>query len=167
MKLFIPMPVRSVALLFLLSLSSLAQKGPDLPADHPEVYYSFFFFIEGFGRWLDARAIQAPDKQDALVASAARYLKVDIKELPKLISACELVVADLRKINDEAHLYRAGEIANGRTPNAGTVQSFEERRQLGIRDGISRLQNILSEASWKGVHAHINGTHRAMLHQIR
>lgn len=153
----------SLVLLTMIATHAVGQKQPPLPTDDPELYYSFFFFMEDFGEWLDMRAVQASDRQAALTASAARYLKVDVDDLPALISSCQSTAADLRIISNDARQYWVSESAKGRHPDPASLRSFEAKRQTAIQDGIDRLQRTLSKSSWTGIHSHINGTHRAMM----
>jgi hypothetical protein len=166
MRITKPTASRIMALVLFLSatVSAQNQKKPDLPADHPDVYYSFFFFMDDFGNWLNLRATQQPAKQAALLASAARYLQVDVKELPKLISTCQSVTADLRQVSNDAHQYSTNASVQGKAPEPGVLQSYEAKRQATIQNGISQVQQALTPISWNGVHSHINGTHRASIH---
>jgi hypothetical protein len=154
----------SIIPLVFLAAQAQAQAPATLPPDHPDVYYSFFFFMEDFGKWLDLRATQAPERREALFASAARYLKVDAKELPALTSACQSVASSLRQINRDAHQYRTRIIAAGGKPDPAVTESYEASRQAAIQTGTLEIRSALSPASWSGLHSHINGTHRALIH---
>jgi len=121
------------------------------------------FFVEDFAKWLDIHAAQAPSKQAALLASAAPYLKVDMKELPALISASRSAAGEQRQINSDAQRFWTEEAAKGKEPDRGIAQSFEAKRQAAIQSEISQVKQALSPASWNGVHSHINGTYRASL----
>jgi hypothetical protein len=86
--------VAVLAVCFVLAAGvALGQKESPLPADHPEIYYSFFFFMENFSQWLDARAQEAPARKVKLMESAARYLKVDVSEIPKIAAECQAATA--------------------------------------------------------------------------
>ena len=154
-----------LAILSLLVVPSVVgqTKGALPPLDHPEVYHSFFFFMEDFGKWLDNRAQQDPANKAKLMESAARYLKVDVSELPKVVGACQSVASKLRQIDIEAHQYWIGESVNRRTPDSGKLSSFAVQRQTAIDDGTDQLKQVLSSAGWNGLRSHINGEHRASI----
>jgi hypothetical protein len=76
-----------------------------LTANSPELFEAFFRFHEDFNRWSDQRkaanALEAP----SLDAALARELKLDRADLGKLTAVTQSVMADLRKIDDEAKAY--------------------------------------------------------------
>ncbi|HEY3840607.1 MAG TPA: hypothetical protein VGL72_28740 [Bryobacteraceae bacterium] len=149
------------ALFAAIAAPTFGQNKGGLPRDHPELYYSYFLFIEGFGNWLDSQGAQAPGSQAKLMASAARYLKIDVRELPTLIATCRSVSANLRQIGEDSRRALADEAAAGKGRDLLALQVRADRRRAAIQDGISQLQQALSAAGWNAVHAHINGAHRA------
>jgi hypothetical protein len=154
----------SMVLCMLVPMSGFGQReAAALPSDDPEVYHSFFFFMENFGQWLDARALQVPAKRANLMASAARYLKVDVSELPKLVAHCRSVSATLRQIDAEALQYWTAQPGEGKAPDNAILRQFAARRQDAIQAGTQQLAQVLSPASWSGVHTHINGAHRSSI----
>jgi len=142
---------------------AFSQKKATLPPDHPEVYYSYFFFIEGFGDWLDAQAGQGPAKKSQVMASAARYLKIDVNELPRLIATCRLVTAKLRQLDGDSRRESAAATANGQGHDPWAAQARAAKRQAAIENGVAQLQQALSATSWSAVYGHINGAHRASI----
>jgi len=139
------------------------QRAPDLPPDHQELYYSFFMFTASFGQWLDLEVQKAPERKSELMQSAARYLKVDVKELPRLIDECKAAAAALQKIENDAHQRWNDESnrATGHDPSAH--DAFIVSRQAAIQAATAELKQALSEASWNGLSSHINGEHRLHL----
>lgn len=156
--------IATTAILFLAAASTMpGQQATVLPADHPEVYYSYFFFMENFGNWLDATAAQTPGEQAKLMASAARYLKIDVSELPKLIATCRLVTASLRQVASDNRQMSATASAGGQARNVPISQALAAKREAAIMEGVAQLQRALSAASWNAVQAHMNGAHRAAI----
>ncbi len=143
----------------ILAAAMFGQKGPP-PPDDPEVHYSFFVFMDGFGQWLDARAQENPARKTKLMESAGRYLKISPAELPKVIDACRSAVAELKAIETQSQANWRGDVQNGKTPDNARAQQFEAMRQAAIQAGRLRLQQALSAASWSSLQAHINGEHR-------
>ncbi len=137
----------------------IGQKGPP-PEDDPEVNYSFFVFMDGFGQWLDGRVQANPARKAKLMESAARYLKISPAELPKVIDACRSTIVELKNIEAQSQAYWRGEVQNGRAPESVRARQFVAMRQATIQVGRVRLQQALSPASWSGLQAHINGEHR-------
>ena len=89
--------------------------------------------MEEFGKSLDARgATLSTSNKTKLMQSAARYLKVDVSELPKLTAACQTVTARLRQIGIEAQQYRDGESKNHRDPDRDIVLNFEAQRRAAV-----------------------------------
>ena len=85
---------RIVAALAALSFAgSAADQKTHPPQDDPVLYSSFFFFMEDFGAWLDARVAAAPASKTKLMQSAARYLHIDPTELPKVTATCRSLAA--------------------------------------------------------------------------
>jgi len=147
---------------FLSTAGAFGQQKTLLPVDHPELYASYFFFMEEFGKSLDARgATISPANKTKLMQSAARYLKVDATEVDKLTVTCQTVTARLRQIGVEDAQYREGESKNHRAPEKKIIQKFEAERQAAIQDGIKQMKQVLSAKGWSGLQAHINGEHRA------
>ena len=142
-------------------IASSQQQAPLLPADDPRVYSSFFFFMETFASWLDTRVAAVPASRTKLMQSAARYLNVDVSELPKVSATCQLVAAKLRQIGVSARQYWEVESNSHRAPDVTRVRDFEAQRQSAIQDGISELQRELSTSGWNGLREHVNGVHRA------
>jgi hypothetical protein len=101
-----------VALCLSFAVRGFGQQAVLLPVDHPEVYSSFFFFVEDFSAWLDARAVKTPANKTKLMESAARYLKVDVSELPKVTARCRSVAATLRQTSSDRQKYWEGETQN-------------------------------------------------------
>jgi hypothetical protein len=162
--------VRSTALLaaawLLFAATTSAQKGPP-PADDPEVHYSFFVFIDGFGQWLDSRVQANPAREVKLKESAARYLKITPAELPRVIDACRTTVAELKGIEAQSQAYWRGEVQKGKAADTARTQQFEALRQAAIQAGRVRLQQALSPASWTALQSHINGEHRLGIQRNR
>lgn len=142
------------------------QKGPP-PQDDPEVHYSFFVFMDGFGQWLDGRVQANPARKTKLMESASRYLKITPAELPKVIDACRSAVTELKAIEAQSQAYWRGEVQKGKAPDNARAQQFAAMRQAAIQTGRVRLQQALSPASWSGLHVHINGEHRLGIQRNR
>jgi hypothetical protein len=128
----------------------LGQKGPP-PQDDPEVHYSFFIFMDGFGQWLDGRAQANPARRTTLMESAARYLKISPAELPKVIAACRTAVSELKAIETQSQAYWRGEVQKGKAPENVRAKQFEAMRQAAIQTGRT----------------HINGAHRLRIQRNR
>jgi hypothetical protein len=143
----------------MLAATIFGQKGPP-PADDPEVHYSFFVFMDGFGQWLDGRVQANPARKTKLMESAARYLKITPAELPKVIDASRTAVKELKAIEAQSQTYWRGEVQKGSAPDNARARQFEALRQAAIQTGRVRLQQALSPASWSGLRSHINGEHR-------
>lgn len=141
--------------------AGFAQPGKQLAVDDPELYSSFFFFMEDFSGWLDSRGAANPAAKTKLMQSAARYLKVNVNELPNVTASCRSAAANLRQISVDARGYQDGEAKNGRAPDVAMMAQFEAKRQAAIQSGTAQLKQTLSAASWNGLHSHINGEHRA------
>ena len=163
MQVFSSETTTSAALFVLAGVCFGAEPQARLQKDHPELYSSFFFFVEDFSKWLDARVTQIPANKTKLMQSAARYLKVDPSELPKLTAFCRSVAATLRQIGGDGQKYWDGEQKLQHSPDAEKMRQFSVKRQAAIQAGIDQLKNQLSKASWDGVYAHINGKHRASI----
>jgi hypothetical protein len=146
---------------------ALAQKEPDLQPDDPELYYSFIFFMEDFGKWLDANNQQRPAHKADLMRSAARYLKVDANELPKLVATCSTLAATIRQLENQARSDAQIAFKNGNPPDYPARQAFAAKRQAAIQDATSQIQAALSHGSWDRLRSHINGEHRASLHRLQ
>ena len=142
------------------------QKAPPLP-DDPEVHYSFFVFMDGFGQWLDTRVQASPARTTKLMESAGRYLKISAVELPKVIAACRSAVAELKLIEVQSQDYWRGEVQKGKAPDNARTRQFEAMRQAAIQAGRVRVQQALSPASWSSLQAHINGEHRLGIQRNR
>ena len=158
-------PCKLLICLLLTSEMWAEKKAP--PMDDPEVHYSFFFFMDGFGQWLDARIQADPSRKTKLMESAGRYLKIDPAELPGAITLCRTAVAELKAIQAQAEAYWRGETKNGNNPDKGHSQQFEAMRQTSIQAGRVRLQQSLSVSSWTGLQSHINGEHRLKIQSFR
>jgi hypothetical protein len=156
-----------LAFLGLFAVPSPGQTKRKLPPDDPELYSGFFFFVENFAGWLDARQAAIPASKARLTQSAAaHYLNVDMNELAKVTARCRAVAANLRQIGLEAQQYWQGEVKNHRSPDAATVRQFAARRQAAIQAGINQLKQELSSGSWKGLQTHINNEHRTGLQVV-
>lgn len=151
-------PLAAVSFL-MLAAATFGQKGPP-PPDDPEVHYSFLIFMDSFGQWLDTRVQANPARKAKLMESAGRYLKITPAELPKVIEACRVAVAELKAIESQSQQYWRGEVQKGKVPDKGRAQQFETMRQAAIQAGRVRLQQALSPATWVSLQAHINGEHR-------
>jgi len=156
----------AVASWLMLAAPMLGQKGPP-PQDDPEVHYSFFVFIDGFGQWLDDRIQANPTRRAKLMESAARYLKITPAELPKVIAACRTAVSELKAIEAQSQAHWRGEVQKGKAPDNARARQFETMRQAAIHGGRARLQQALSTAGWSGLQAHINGEHRLGIQRNR
>ncbi len=156
----------SVACWLTLVAPVFGQKGPP-PQDDPEVHYSFFVFMDGFGQWLDGRTQANPARKTKLLESAAGYLKITPDELPKVIAACRTAVSDLKAIEAQSQAYWRGEVQTGKAPDTVRAKQFESMRQAAIQTSRVRLQQALSSASWRGLQAHINGDHRLGIQRNR
>jgi hypothetical protein len=156
----IQLAVLTVLILAVANPGFAQQKGPDLPPDHPEVYYSFFMFMDNFGQWLANEAEKNPAHAAVLNQSAARYLNVDVKELPSLIDYCRMSAAAIRTAEDG---HRTG-VSGGIRSAAGADPSLREaliaNRQAAIQSATDGLRRLLSAKSWSGLSAHINVEHR-------
>lgn len=156
-----PVHVRIAAVLAVLCLFPAVgrgQKEPGLPPNHPELYYSFILFMEDFGRWLDTRSQQlSPQKRTELMASAARYLKVDASDIPKIVATCQSFATRLGQIEQAARQYWLEEKKQGRTPDAAVLKEHSGRREAAIHAGSAQLRAVLSQTSWDGVQRHVNG----------
>lgn len=142
------------------------QKAPP-PPDDPEVHYSFFVFMDGFGQWLDTRVQASPARTNKLMESAGRYLKISPAELPKVIAACRSVIAELKIIEAQSQQYWRAEVQNAKTPDKAKAGQFEAMRQAAIQTGRIRVQQALSPASWNSLQTHINGEHRLGIQRNR
>jgi hypothetical protein len=144
-----------------LLLASLAygQRNPP-PPDDPEVHYSFFVFMDGFGQWLEARAQENPARRTRLMESASRYLKITPADLPKVIAACRASAVELKAIEAQSKEYWQSEVQKKKIPDNAKARQFEAMRQAAIQAGRTRLQQALPPGSWTGLQAHINGSHR-------
>ena len=124
------------------------------------LYGSFFFVMEDFSAWLDARGVTVPANRTKLMQSAARYLHIDVSELPKVSATCQSFAATIRRINTNARSYVDSSVSGKKLPEPALLRGFEAQRQAAIQSGISQLRQQLSVASWNGLTAHINGEHR-------
>lgn len=154
------------AIWLMLASMIFAQKGPP-PPDDPEVHYSFFVFMDGFGQWLDARSQANPARKLKLMDSASRYLKITPAELPKVIDACRLTLIELKAIEAQSQEYWRGEMEKGNNPDSSRVRQFDAMRQAAIKTGQARLQQALSPTSWGSLKVHINGEHRLRVYRNR
>jgi len=93
--------------------------------------------------------------------SAARYLRVDVTELPKLTAACQTVTARLRQIGNDAQQYRESESKSQKDPDRDIVLNFEAQRRAAIQDDINQMRQVLSAKGWSGLQTHINGEYRS------
>lgn len=150
--------VLSVAGLFQAGLAT-AQQVIHPAKDDPSLYASFFFVMENFSTWLDARGAALPANKAKLMQSAARYLHIDVNELPKVSATCQSFAAMIRQINTNAR-NSVSSAEKNKLPNLATLHGFEAQRQAAIQAGINQLRQQLSAASWNGLTAHINGDHR-------
>jgi hypothetical protein len=121
--------------------------------------------MEDFGGWLDTRAQQLPASRNQLMASAARYLKIDVNELPRVLAACRVSAAALRQIESDAHQNWLEQSKDGKLPDVAIVQGFVAKRQAAIRSGADQLRAALSVNGWSGLQGYINGEHRSSVHK--
>jgi len=142
------------------------RKDKHLAVDDPELQASFFLFMEDFSAWLDVRGNANPAKRDPLMASAARYLRVDVKELPKIAATCRSAATNLRRINDSAAKLWADARANGKRPDSAALNVLAAQRFSAIQSAMDDLSRALSSASWDGLHAYINSDHRNTVTRI-
>ena len=156
----------AAAIWLMLTATMFGQKSPP-PPDDPEVHYSFFVFMDGFGQWLDSRAQANPAGKAKLMESASRYLKITPTELPKVIDACRSAVAELKAIEAQSQASWRGDVQRGKAPDTAKAQQFEALRQGAIQTGRVRLQQALSPASWSSLQTHINGEHRLGIQRSR
>jgi hypothetical protein len=133
------------------------------PKDDPVLYSSFFFFMDDFCSWLDARVAAEPGRKTKLIESAARYVNVQPADFLKLNATSHAVAAALKRINLEAHNYVLELASDGQSPDVERIREFEAQRQTAIQAGLADLNRNISPVSWNGLHAHINGTHRASI----
>lgn len=151
-----------------LLLASLAygQRTPP-PPDDPEVHYSFFVFMEGFGQWLEARAQENPARRTELMESASRYQKIAPADLSKVIAACRTSAVELKAIEAQAQNSWREEVQKKNVPDKGQARQFEAMRRAAIQAGRTRLQQALPPVSWNGLQSHINGEHRLRIRSGR
>src|SRR5437879_5983439 len=124
---------------------ALNGQGSHLSKGDPSLYSSFVFFVEDFSAWLDARWTAEPARKVILAESAARYLKVEPTDLPRVTATCRSVAAVLRRIDIAAHNYVQTLAANNGAPDVETMGDFEKRRQAAITAGLNELRQGISE----------------------
>ena len=113
------------------------------PKDDPELYSSFFFFMDDFGSWLERRAADEPASKTKLIESAARYANVQPTDFPRLSATCHAVAATLKRINLEAHNYVQGLASDGQAPDVERIREFEAQRQKAIQSGLAARYSYL------------------------
>lgn len=154
------MPLIVCFLLSILCPDLKGQAAKRFPADDPELYSSFCFFMDSFSTWLDTRAAAKPAGRTQLMQSAAKYIKVDANELTKVVTICRTVTANHLQLSTELKQYMDQRQVNKAKPDAVALSQFEARRQAAIQHAVAQLQSSLSQSSWNGLRTHINGTHR-------
>ena len=137
-----------------------AQAAKRFPADDPELYSSFCFFMDSFSTWLDTRAAAKPAGRTQLMQSAAKYIKVDASELAKVVTVCRTITSNHLQISNELKQYMDQRQVSHAKPDASALTQFEARRQAAIQHAIAQFQSSLSQSNWNGLRTHINGTHR-------
>ena len=137
-----------------------SSKHPD--QDSPDLYRSFFFFHEDFGKWTDARISAETDsvRRDKILESSAKYLGIVPSEFTALEAVTSKVVGDMRAISDEAHAYVVSLKSKGIPADRKVLAAFEARRLAAVTAGVAQMKNGLSPESWQGLYGYINNQHR-------
>ena len=167
-----PGPKACLALAFwvLLKVSPAQAPPPPVgtvpPPDHPEVYFSFFYFHDDFSRWLEGRLAAYPVRASTLTQGAAKMLRVDQTELATISSVSRSVVAQLSALHAEVKAYSDQARANRLALDPATLQQFQARRQQLIAAGVQQLTTTLTSAGWSGLHAYINDVHRQGMRRL-
>lgn len=91
------------------------------------------------------------------MASAARYLNLDVGELVKLTAASRLAAASLKRIDGEALRAQTDAAGRANRPSNAILLELQKQRQSAIQAGINQVKRNLSDASWKKVQALVNG----------
>jgi AraC-like DNA-binding protein len=162
-----PLALSILACVLVSKVVSAQQYQPDFLPDGPELYYSFIFFMEDFGKWLDANNQQRPAHKADLMQSAARYLKVDVNELLKIVATCTALAVSIRQLETQMRNDVQTAIKNGNPPDYPARQVLAAKHQAAIQDAINQMQTAISLASWIGLKTYINGEHRASVHKAQ
>jgi hypothetical protein len=141
-----------------------AQPGRALPREDPELYAAFFSFTDHFGGWLDARGAAAPANRAKLMQSAARYLRVDEADLPKLVAVSRAATAELRRIQAESRAYVEAETRNKRRPDVAVLEQFQSRRRTAVAAHVGQVRQGFSPAGWSRLQEYVNVDYRAGIH---
>ncbi|MGA2182250.1 MAG: hypothetical protein ABSH47_04415 [Bryobacteraceae bacterium] len=147
----------------LVRLGQTARQVP-IPADHPELYFSYFTLLERIrGEIADNR--DKPEKVALVQRAAASRFNMDERDLDRSRAVAHAVLARVASLNSESESYLRSQIAARLQLDRSTLQSFEQRRMAIIQDGVRELRARLSAGGWTSLRAYVNGELRA--HVVR
>jgi hypothetical protein len=150
--------------IILVTLPVFAQQNAGMhPAkDSPELYLSFFFFLEDFQKWTGARVSAEPVRKDQIVNSSAKHLGISPSEFSGVEAVTSKVTAQLRALNDEAHSYVQSKKGKGDV-DYKALAAYNARRNALIQSGIEQIKNSLSAGSWQSLSSYVNNEHRQQI----
>lgn len=152
-------------LMFLAGSPVIAQvPAASLAPDSAELYIEFFQFHDDFSQWMDKRKAANAQAAQTLDASAAAHFKMDLGDLGKLRGVTNSVMAVLRNIDRDVQAYLNSRTRYELITENSVMQQFAQLRAQAALDGAARLQQVLSAASWVGLHNYINNVHRLRYH---
>jgi hypothetical protein len=131
-----------------------------LAADSNDWYRSFFQFHDQFSTWADQKKASEPAAVQRLDTGAATLFGIDQADLSKLRAISQQVVSDLKAIDKEQTTYPNALAKQEARSNPAVIKDFENRRQASVSSNTDKLKQVLSPASWNGLHTFINDEHR-------
>ncbi len=140
-----------------LSIGQSQSPVSSFPADHFEVYASFFQYQVSWQQWAAAQAPPNSPKAAQLANSFAAMLKIDPTESAVVSAAANKVASDLAALAAQRSAYLQSNSAN---PSTHTLNQFAVRRQQMIMAGVSALMQGLTFRSWVGLYSYVNWDYR-------
>jgi hypothetical protein len=128
--------------------------------DSHALYTSFFFFVEDFAKWTDARVEAAnPGDQARILNSSAKLFGITAADFAQLKIIANQSTANLRAVGDQAHAY-VESVKGDRSVNHAVLASFHNQREQIVQSGVDQLKTSLSPSGWEALHRYINNQHR-------
>jgi hypothetical protein len=128
--------------------------------DSQALYTSFFFFVEDFAKWTDARVEAAtPGDKARVLNSSARLFGITAADFAQLRIIATQSTAGLRAVGEQAHAYVESAKGN-RSVNHAALADFHNQRVQIVQSGVDQLKTSLSPAGWQALHRYINNQHR-------
>jgi hypothetical protein len=128
--------------------------------DSHALYTSFFFFVEDFAKWTDARVEAAnPGDKARIQSSSAKLFGITAADFAQLKIIANQSTASLRAVGEQAHAY-VESTKGDRSLNRAALASFHSQREQIVQSGVDQLKTSLSPSGWEALHRYINNRQR-------